>query len=205
MTAADYIRESLDEEQAELLALPFMRPREEMFDDFYGGKLVLARCHYSGKPPAEPRTPRDKVSCQYCYLPASDKTVKDGVFIEHARALNDHDQGERLIGILCTVLGFDEWSDAGVYSRAAMRDESSRRLGFDGRLSRGVSYLAEQLVRRDATCGAQESLTDLVEFTRERDEHPFFTEATLYELVGKDAARSILGRVNTLKTVMGAS
>ena len=36
-------------------------------------------------------------------------------------------------------------------------------------------------------------------FTLEGGEHPFFTESTLYDLLGKDAARSVLALIDLVK------
>lgn len=204
--AADTVLKALEDEQKRLSELPHVEPRSDALNDFYGGRLIFARCHHSGEPVNKAQRPAmTKPQC-WCGLSAKPEyyTTSDK-WVEHSRPLTDHEQLERTISILCAILGFDEWSNASVYARAATRDESSRRIGDDGRLARGVTYLAEQLVRRDATKGAHVALKDLLEFTRDRHrgDPPFFTEAGLYDLVGKDDARSILGRLRTLATVMG--
>lgn len=40
--------------------------------------------------------------------------------------------------------------------------------------------------------------SDIMELTLDGDEHPFFSEATLYSLLGKDAARTVLAAVEKL-------
>ena len=42
--------------------------------------------------------------------------------------------------------------------------------------------------------------SDIMELTLDGNEHPFFSEATLYPLLGKDAARSVLAAVEKLVT-----
>lgn len=58
-------------------------------------------------------------------------------------------------------------------------DEESRR---------SLEYVIEQNARRN----------DLFEFTLDGDEYPFFSESKLYDLLGKDAARTVLSKVQTL-------
>lgn len=43
----------------------------------------------------------------------------------------------------------------------------------------------------------------MMKFQRYGDEHPFFTEATLYDLLGKDDARSVLAYIHSLAEAAG--
>lgn len=203
-TAGELVTQALAAEQERLTGLPHIVPGDDYFDDFYGGKLVLAYCHHSGEKVEKTKRPGGTKPECWCGLPAKPQLVTDDDhWVEHSKPLPEHEQVERAVELVAALLGFDHWSNADTYARAATRDESSRRLGFDGKVARGVAYLAEQLVRRDATQGAQAALAELLAFAREREEHPLFTEAGLYDLIGKGDARSVLSRLNTLTTAMG--
>lgn len=81
-------------------------------------------------------------------------------------------------------------------------------MAVDGRVARN-ELEAYNTLRQRILQGAQPktraALENLVGWWHESDEHPFFCESTLYELLGKDAARSLLGRLEHLCEAFGTT
>lgn len=207
----------------DIRALPYRRVRVENEYDrrIWGEGVHLAECHYSGKEPEEGTgrrsLPPGKGLCSYCNFVTD--LGDDGKLVRHARMLQLREQAERQVEQLCSVLGFDPWGDVATHARAAASD--SREDSLDLRVAAGMHHLQTALVKRGA---AQEAAVALRALTRmkvgdemERDitdsrhyeegdeEAPFFTEAFLYNLLGKDAARTVLARFGKLEAALGGA
>lgn len=183
---------ALDAEQNRLAELPCVPPWEHDTSG-EGGPFLLEECHYSGKE-GEEYYSSGTYQCKYCYL-----RTKEKILPLHARRLRGQEQAENVILLLTQVLGY-EWG-ASIDATSAAR--SSRAETLDGMVADGLPALTAMLVRSDASAAIQEVVKDLVDYEHESDDAPFFTESNLYDLVGKDSARSILSRIRRLAKSVG--
>jgi hypothetical protein len=196
------VGKALAAEQERLAALPHVVPSDEDIAQWHGGRLVLDRCHYSGKDPeVKEHYSRDPAkttySCGYCHLPVPNSDPLP----EHARALDERYQVREMVRTLCEVLGLDPWEDGPL--QGGHEAESARAATFDGKIAVALPHLTAELVRRDASAGAAKVITDLLNLQLEGHEAPLFTEAGLYDLVGKGNARTVLRHTRALKRATG--
>lgn len=215
MSLADVVANALAAEQERLHTLPWERPR---YGDWYfsdtAGKLTLDECNYSGQEPDECKdyqvdyairkaNPDVKkfVTCRRCYWIIPTDMLEDGKLPLHAHALDQRDHAREFFGIICAAAGVDTWSGDALYGNSAVMDSRAETLG--GRLATGLPHLVAQLLRADATAATQKEIRELLELEIDGAEHPFFTEATLYELLGKDDARTVLAHTRSLARVSG--
>lgn len=212
---SDVLQEAWDAEQVRLRTLPWKKP--ERNDDWYyldaNGKLTLTECNYTGREGepvkdheayrAKREFPDEKtfVRCSLCYIQFPASQLFGGMLPEHARALNRRDHARELYEVFCQLVGVDGWSGDALYGFGAA--ETSRAATLGGALAAGLPHLVSHLVRADATAGAAKELRELLELRIDGAEHPFFTEATLYELLGKSDARTVLAHTRSLANVSG--
>lgn len=200
--------------------LPYAEPRIDDEHDraWWGEKVVLVRCHYSGREPKEDtygrKTP-GKGKCQFC----------DGVFdldgdvlSEHARRLPVKEQATHLLEQVARLLDLDPWGKAVLAARSAAGEGSEECL--DLRLAAGLGHLQTALVKRGAQAEAARAFTGLLdlkvgdemEYDLTDSEHysegdedaPLLSEAFLYPLLGKEAARTVLSHVRKVETNLAA-
>jgi hypothetical protein len=194
------ITDALAAEQARLAALPHEVIEGERLDDFYGGRLVLAECLGSGETAELLRSFGDRpprFRCASCGLPLKE----GGPAIKHSKPVSESDQVRKILHEVCALLGVDAYTDG--VSDAVYNAERSRAETMDGKVAMALPALAAVLIRRDATAGSRQAMKELQTFQRERDDHPLFTEKGLYDLIGKDEARSVLARTRALARTMG--
>lgn len=200
---------ALDVEQARLKTLPYKKCTDrDSYADYYGGKTILQECRYSGRDPQLDEHSK-RVSCLACHLEFKPDALDDGKLPLHAKLLMTREQVELTFDTVAGILGLDEWSNDVLLGRSAARD-AERKSTAAGALAAGLPFLTAALIRKDATDGTQEAIKDLLTFTPEWQVHddvpldtPFFTEAMLYELLGKDQARSLLARARALAAASG--
>lgn len=203
---ATVVAQALEAEQARLRALPVRDERGQgSYARFYG--TTLTQCHYTGnEPTTEHMCPSQLKTfagkCAVCDVMFTADQLVDGEMPEHARLLPKDDEAIEIFEILCVVTDVDPWSDGVSGARAQIRDSRCETLA--GRLAVALPGLTAVLTRMDATTGAAKAVDDLLTFKLDRErEVPFFSETSLYELLGKDDARSLLSRTRTIARVTG--
>lgn len=210
------ISETVAAEQARLAALPHRRPGRYDGDDEKPTFYTL--CLHSGRL-GKPLSRRETGmvighECSYCHVKLSVEAAPDGELPEHSRLLYANDHAEELIDALLALLGLNpHGSDDALRAKLAARD-ARRTPTLAGKVAAGLPFVTAALLRQDATAGAQQALHDLnelkLEFVPGRGEPfedgstaPFFSEAVLYELLGKEDARTMLSYVNALNRAAG--
>lgn len=202
---ADVVKTALEAEQKRLAALPHDVPDKRGYADFYG--TTLTQCHYTGNEPSTKHVYPSQLKtfagkCDVCNAMFTAEQLVDGKMPEHARLLPKDDEAVELFEIMCVVAGVDPWSDGVVGARSQIRDSRCETLA--GRLAAALPGLTAVLTRVDATTGATKAVDELLTFKLDRErEVPFFSETSLYELLGKDDARSLLSRTRTIARVTG--
>lgn len=113
----------------------------------------------------------------------------------------------RAEGIL-SILGIAESED--IHWQFVDAAKRSRAETVEGMIAEALPLLLTYLIRYDASHGAHAALQDLIDYVPDYGHPegvdrrtPLFTESYLYELLGKDHARSVLGRIRALAKVMG--
>ena len=139
--------------------------------------------------------------CDSCHLqvPVTD----DGLLPQHAYPLHAVQQAEDAMEGLLAVVDLDRWSSGP--SEAVHVERNSRAATHEGRLADALPALTALLVRRDAAAAAETAVARLTHFTAEGAPYPLFTEGSLYDLLGKDDARTILARLRDVQHAIGYS
>lgn len=215
-TIIENMKQSMQAYQDELKTLRCKKPAtQEEFDDFYDGKVLLEECGNSGEDAEEFNSrfmtpPRTTYSCNRCYLPFEPESLIDGKLPRHARMLQNEDQVGVTYGLIRTLMGFDRYRNEDVLAGSSAVRDARRTQTQSGRLAAGLPHLTAALIKREASVGVSKVVSDLLGFSAGRKLHddmeadfPFFSEGTLYELVGKDTARSILACTRDLAAVTG--
>jgi hypothetical protein len=181
----------------------YLRTTKMIDDPSYWGAdryedLVWRECHYSGKEGKEQGSFQGKAQhqCPICYIVVPESFLKDGKLPLHERPINVYEQAEEIITDVAKRLGFEEWGDVALTARSAGTDRDLRTHSVDKMVAIGLAHLQVALVTRGAAEEAGREIAKLTDFKCDQHEHPFFTEATLYDLLGKEDARTVLAYVH---------
>lgn len=155
---------------------------------------------------------RTRYTCRTCWETFYDPpfrgslgVVKDGDEVRpvpHLRLMSMREQADERLIAIGESLGFKRWDDA-ILDALDAANRRTRVEHVDARVARGMSILTEALTRRAATPQLATALGNLMSFTRDTDDVEFFTEATLYELIGKDDARTLLALIRAVDEASG--
>lgn len=125
----------------------------------------------------------------------------------HQRQVPAHEQAVGTLIQIAGLIGVDPSHPA--VEQAIWQTTSSAGTGTHRPLhemvASGLCELARVLTVSAANTAAARHLDKLAAFHADTDEAPFFTEATLYDLVGKDTARTLLSLVASAQRSMGAA
>lgn len=149
--------------------------------------------------------------------------------VTHEVPANIEEQAQQKIEDIAVAMGFDRWDAIVTHARyTATRSETRRAVGesVDAMVAYGASVLSQGLITRAALPVAAKEISDLLSFKLNSncwiakvgemhgydaedcevsDDAPFFTEAVLYPLLGKDDARTVLAYVKAAARAVGAS
>lgn len=145
-----------------------------------------------------------------------------GFFPLHGRALDKHEQAERTIEAVAATLGYARMDRPTLNATSAATSRSNRIETVDEMVAIGVGILSASVAKRSALGDATRAFADLANLrvghsfigfpeatqdyvTDEDYDAPFFSEAFLYPLLGKEAARTVLARWHSLEAALAAS
>lgn len=189
--------------------------------DYYGGPpYVWEHCYGNDRPAKDTtneftfgRTGKRTFECVACNFGFPEELLRGPMMEDaklefpplHDRRLNVYQQAEKIVGDVAEILGFDRWDDLVLSARSAATDREQRTHSVDKMVSVGLSHLALTLATRSAVKEASQVAAEMLTFKCDQHEHPFFTEATLYELLGKEDARTVLHYVKALVRATAAT
>jgi len=198
--------------------------------EYYGAPNVMwKRCHYSGEEPRDrdvvPYVDSRPVECRFCNSRFSQDELVDGKYPEHERLLDIYEQVEERLGDLAETLGWSRWDLPIIYVRAAATKREGQSGTVDGMMAIGLNHLALLLQKRSVATEIERATSALMSLSLDsnaaareagekygysiedgpQDDVPFFTEAVLYPLVGKDDARTILAYVRKIQDATAAT
>lgn len=187
-------------------------PREDTLG-YYGDQWVWAPCYGNDQEAKDlKRTTEPTSQCRVCLFQFPSALLRDGTNYNgesmkvpplHERTLNIYDQAQAQVKAIGGLLGLD--GEQIMIAELAASNRDNHVDSVDLMVAIGLNYLATTLIKRATVVEASRKIAGLATFKRERDEYPFFSEATLYDLIGKDDARSLLARVRAVIRATGAS
>lgn len=111
----------------------------------------------------------------------------------HQRQVPAHEQAVGTLTQIAGLIGVDPTHPAVEQAIwVATSSSSGPRRPLHDMVASGLCELARVLTVSAANAAAAHHLDELAAFHADGDDAPFFTEATLYDLVGKDSARTLL-------------
>jgi hypothetical protein len=122
----------------------------------------------------------------------------------HDHRVDIYQQTQRRVEKVAKVLGFGQHDDAVMHARAVCYPGDRRTGSVDSMLAEALHILEHALIRRAAVAETSKAVSNLLSFVPDNGKHPFFTEAGLYDLIGKEDARSVLSRVNAVARATAA-
>lgn len=201
-------------EEAKAHELPILNDMYE--PEFHGPRdeVRLHQCNGGSIRDYPPTSPRQKSLCPACYAKLTPEQVVSEPYdwkpeedhwvpIPHLSLMYPHEIARAKVGQIRQTLGLVK-QDIGHPEQAA--EEAMRRNdNVDLGVAAGLQVIVNALIKRGSNAAAAKAISDLSALHLEGDEHPFFTEAHLYELIGKDAARSVLSFVRSATEAVASS
>lgn len=150
----------------------------------------------------------EKYHCSVCYAPlASDQLdeLSNGklVAVPHLKLMPLGEQARAHIEQIADMFDLDIGTIG--YPNQRAEDAAQRAGNVDVAVALGLQMIASGLTARGSNAQAAKRVRELSGLHLDTDDHPFFTEATLYELLGKDNARTVLAYIRQVKEAVAAS
>lgn len=121
----------------------------------------------------------------------------------HRRQVPADEQARSTLTHVAELIGLDPRHPAVEQSLWLATTSSGASRPLHDMVSSGLCELARALTVSGSRAGAARDLDEFAAFRIEGDPAPFFSEATLYPLVGKDTGRSLLALLAAAQRSMG--